>query len=84
VVGLCFTEFRLCVEGHMGGTTKIVEPICGASKGVFKGVARIEESPNKGKLLNLIDISENFIEFNCWKNKSLNLTSLNMIIFLVC
>jgi hypothetical protein len=32
-VGLIFIGFRSCVEGHMGGATKIVEPICGASKG---------------------------------------------------
>jgi hypothetical protein len=36
-------------------------------KVVFKGVARFEESPKKGNLLNMIDISENFIEFNFWK-----------------
>ncbi len=52
--GTFFIGFKSCVEGHMGGATKIVEPICGASKGVFKGVARFEESPKK----------ENFIEYD--------------------
>ncbi len=33
VVGLIFIGFRSCVEGHMGGATQIVEPICGASEG---------------------------------------------------
>ncbi len=51
----------------MGGATKIVEPICGASKGVFKGVARFKKIQKREKLLNMIDINEKCIESNFCK-----------------
>jgi hypothetical protein len=66
-MGLFFIEFRSCDEGHMGGATKIVEPICGASKGVFKGVARFKKIQKREKLLNMIDINEKCIESNFCK-----------------
>jgi hypothetical protein len=33
----------------MGRATKTIEPLCGASKGLFKGVARFEKN-QKGKI----------------------------------
>jgi hypothetical protein len=51
MVGLFFIGFRSCVEDHMGTTTLTTKPLCGASKGVFKGVARFEKSPRKGKFI---------------------------------
>jgi hypothetical protein len=53
-------------------------------KACLKELQELKKVQTRENLLNMIDINENFIESNFWKNNSLNFTSLNMIIFLVC